>query len=400
VYSLPVIHSVALVAWLTFTIVALQLSLKHILPDDQSKTVSILLGTVFLFVILLLDPNIPQTLYWWNGMRSYVLPLILLTLYMVLLRIGAEKLGDQRRKAVGFLISFLFALIIGGLGETYIVFQIVFLLYLLVLELIVHRDRKSTSFQLLFAGWIGSLVAFVILVSAPGNAIRQANFPPHASIAVLLQISIQSYLDFIFDILRSPEKITGLLGAMLIFIYFGTHSEHESDVKRWFVPTLLIGAFMLSFACFVPGAYATSEPTAERTIIIPIFGLAFFLLWAGFLLGQQLSASSKGSRLLGSVVPIIAVFMLTCSAILSFQNTYSIRTIYIDFAQRWDGADTQILSARVRGAESVTIPDMNVPTGPEGIRLTTRDIGSTNAIHCTMVCKCLVPVRTCSDHTR
>jgi hypothetical protein len=116
----------------------------------------------------------------------------------------------------------------------------------------------------------------------------------------------------------------------------------------------------------VPGAYATSEPTAERTIIIPIFGLAFFLLWAGFLLGQQLSASSKGSRLLGSVVPIIAVFMLTCSAILSFQNTYSIRTIYIDFAQRWDGADTQILSARVRGAESVTIPDMNVPTGPEG----------------------------------
>lgn len=364
VYKLPVIHSLALLAWLVFTVAALQPSLKQVLPHGRVKTVSMTLGIVFLFVILLLDPQIPQTLYWWNGMRSYVLPLILLTLYIVLLQVKPEKLKDQRWRTIALLISFLFTFMNGGLGETYIAFQVAFLLYLLVLELLVHKDIRSTTFQLLFAGWVGSLVAFVILVSAPGNAIRQAYFPPHPGIVMLFQISIQSYLDFILDIVRSPEKIAGLIGAMLTAVYFGTLSEQKVNVKRWFIPALLLGSFGLSFACFVPGAYATSEPTAARTIVIPVFGLVFFLLWAGFLVGQQLPVSRKASPLFGSVVPILVVFMLTYSAIISFRSTYGTRSIYIGFAQRWDKANAQILLAKDVGAESVTIPDMNVPTGP------------------------------------
>ena len=365
VYTLPVIHSLALLAWLIFTVAALQLSLRHILPDSRSKTISLSLGMVFLFVILLLDPNIPQTLYWWNGMRSYVLPLILLTLYVVLLQFGTKTLRDPGWRKIGLLTSFLFTLVTGGLGETYTAFQVVFLLYLLVLELLAHKDKRSTPFQLLFAGWVGSLVAFIILVYAPGNAIRQAYFPPHPGIVRLFQISLQSYLDFILDIVRSPEKITGLLGAVLTAVYFGTLSKRKSNAERWFIPALLLGSFGLSFVCFVPGAYATSEPTAARTIVIPIFGLVFFLLWAGFLAGQQLPTSRKDSHLFGTVVPILVVFMLTYSAIIRFRNTYDTRSIYIDFAQRWDKADTQILAAKDAGAETVTIADLNVPTGPE-----------------------------------
>lgn len=364
VHALPAIHSLALLAWLFFTVTALQLSLKHVLSHDRVKTVSISLGIIFLFVLLLLDPQIPQTIYWWNGMRSYALPLILLTLYIVFLQIGAEKFRTQRSMMFGPLASFLFMFITSGLGETYIAFQVAFLFYLLVLELLVHRDQRSPTFRLLLTGWIGSLVGFVILVSAPGNAIRQSYFPPHPNIVQLLQISIQSYLEFILNILRSPVKITGLLGTVLSAIYFGTCSERSLKVERWFIPALLLGAFGLSFACFVPGAFATSEPTSARTIIIPVFGLAFFLLWAGFVFGQQLTASGTVPLPVERMLPGVVVLLITYSAVLSFLSLYSTRNIYMDFARKWDQADVQILSAKNSGAESVTIADMNVPTGP------------------------------------
>jgi len=98
VHALPVIPPLALFIWLTFTVVAFQLSLRYVLPQNKSKLAALSLGTVFLFVVLLLSPNIQQSLYWWNGMRSYGLPLILLTLYLVLLQIGAERLKTRSDK--------------------------------------------------------------------------------------------------------------------------------------------------------------------------------------------------------------------------------------------------------------------------------------------------------------
>jgi len=358
---LPVIHSLALLVWLFFAVIAIKLYVKNILPQEQSTPVSLSLGMIFLFVILLLNPNIPQTMYWWNGMRSYELPLILLTLYLLLLQIGSEKLTTPKRQTTGIVISFLFVLTAGGLGETYIAFQVVFLFYLLVLELLVHRGKKSILFRLLLAGWIGSLIAFIIVVAAPGNAIRQVYFPPHPGIVRLIQISVQSYLDFIFDVLLSPWKISGLIGAILTAIYFGMLSGRKSKVERWFISALLLGAFGLSFACFVPGAYATSEATAARTIIIPVFGLTFFLLWAGFLFGQQFPMNSLWA---GRIISIVVILLVSYSSVLGFQNLYNTRNIYMDFAQRWDQVNAQILSEKERGAESVTIPAMNVPIGP------------------------------------
>jgi hypothetical protein len=363
VSTLPAIHSLTVIAWLVFAVVGLQISLKHILPQAKSISVSLALGTVFLFVVLLLNPSIQQTVYWWNGMRSYLLPLVLLTLYGVLLQVGVEKWTTSKWQTTGVVISFLFMLMTGGLGETYVAFQVVLLFYLLALELLVHRDKSSLLFRLLLAGWIGSLAAFAIVVVAPGNAVRQAYFPPHPSLVKLFQISFQSYLDFIFDILRSPEKIAGLFGAILTAAYFGTLSERKSNVERWFIPALLFGSFALSFACFVPGAYATSEATAERTIVIPVFGLVLFLLWAGFLFGQQLS---RNSLLVGRIIPVLAVIMISYSAVLGFQNVYNTRRIYMDFAQKWDKVDAQILLAKNSGAESVTVPALNVPSGPGG----------------------------------
>jgi hypothetical protein len=54
------------------------------------------------------------------------------------------------------------------------------------------------------------------------------------------------------------------------------------------------------------------------------------------------------------------------AALLNAKILYESRDTYISFAHRWDQADAQILQAKMNGDESVTIPALNVWTGPGG----------------------------------
>jgi hypothetical protein len=54
------------------------------------------------------------------------------------------------------------------------------------------------------------------------------------------------------------------------------------------------------------------------------------------------------------------------SSLMNAKILYDHRDIYISFAHRWDQANAQIMQAKMNGDESVTIPAMNVWTGPGG----------------------------------
>lgn len=360
-YALPVIPPLVLLAWFVLTVIAIRLWLRRLLPD--SKWTALTLGGVFLFVVLLLSPLVPQSLYWWNAMRSYSLPLVLLTAYIVLLQIGMERLRTKRDLWVGSLLSFLFLFANGGLGETYVAFQLGLLVAVVALEWFVHRDLNSVLFRLLFAGLLGSAAALVIVVLAPGNAVRQDLYPPHPGLILLLQLGVQNYLAFLSDIVQTPEKLAGLLGAVGTAFWLGTQTEQAAK-QSWLVPVLFAGALLLSFACVLPAVYATSEPSAPRTMIVPVFILLAGWMAAGFILGGQwTSARSQSSRL---VVPALAVGLIVYAALVNGLALYRDRTVYVEFAKRWQAADAQILQAKARGDKSVTIPAMHVWTGPGG----------------------------------
>ena len=98
-------------------------------------------------------------------MRSYSLPLILLTLYAVLFQIGMEKSITKKAVIAGGIMSFLFAFINGGLGETYIAFQLALFAFLLGLEWLVHRDITSSRFVFLLAGLVGSTLSIIVVLA-------------------------------------------------------------------------------------------------------------------------------------------------------------------------------------------------------------------------------------------
>jgi len=365
VYNLKVIPPFSLLFWLVMTICAIYLSLKRHTQLKDVRLASISLGAVFLYVVLSLSPNIPQSVFWWNGMRSYSLPLILLTTYVVLFQLGVERLQTKREIIIGSLLSFLYAFISGGTGETYVAFQVALFGFLIMLILLVQMDTKSAQFVFLLAGFIGSVVAMLVVISAPGNTIRQSYFPPPPDIVTLTMISLHGYWDFILQIIHSPAKIIGLIGALFLTVLIGAHSKNSQMRNYRLVPMLFVGAFVLALACIVPGVYATSEPPPTRAMIIPVFSFVACLLWAGFMIGQQKSGQINMSGLTGTILAFATAFLIAYSALTTSQSLYNDHGVYSDFAQKWDETDALILKAKADNLESVQIPAMDNWAGLE-----------------------------------
>jgi hypothetical protein len=366
IYALPIMPPLVLLAWYVFTFLALRSSMRANFPDNTATFAALTLGAVFLFAVLLLSPLVLQSVYWWNAMRSYSLPLVLLTLYAVLFQIGTQNLRTKNELMAGSLISFLFLFANGGLGETYVVFQSMLLAALLIREWFIHKNRKTPQLQFLLAGLVGSTIALLIVAFAPGNTIRQDLYPPHPDLITLWRVTTHSYLDFVRAIFQTPEKVAVLFGALFTAFWLGTRSEPSVKESPSLFPITSLGAILLSIACLVPGVYATSEPSAPRTMIIPVSILVAGLQYAGFMFGQRWAGSRGFSNPVGYVVPVLAGLLIGYAALVNGQSLYGSRSIYIEFAQRWQSADAQILQAKARGDESVTIPAMNVWTGPGG----------------------------------
>lgn len=364
-HALFIITLLVLLIWLLFTVAALYLWLRHVLPESSLKPTAYSLGIIYVFSVLIVSPNVPQSVYWWNGMRSYSLPLVLLTGYWTLFKIGIDKLRTQKGILAGIIASFLLTFAIGGLGETYVAFQLILFAYLLALEWLVHRNIKSSISLYLLAGLAGSIVSMLLVVSAPGNAIRQSFFPPPPDIVQLFQISYVGYQDFILEIIRTPEKITGLAGVILAFIWAGTQSEPKQTRNHWISLAIFLGAFILSFACIVPGVYGTSEHPPTRVLIIPIFILTACLMYSGFIIGELFAKHTSQPILVKNSILIIAILSIGYSAAINAQSLFGNREIYIEFAQKWDKTDALILKAKAEKLKSVQIPGMDNWAGLE-----------------------------------
>jgi hypothetical protein len=117
---------------------------------------------------MILNPNINQSLYWWNGMRSYTLPLLVLSFVFLLYQLLGERL--KKNIFLGSILSFVFFFANGGLSETYVVLQFSLLVFLLFLKTVREKSiKRDADFFWLLAGIIGTLISLFIILYAPGN---------------------------------------------------------------------------------------------------------------------------------------------------------------------------------------------------------------------------------------
>jgi hypothetical protein len=101
-------------------------------------------------------------------------------------------------------------------------------------------------------------------------------------------------------------------------------------------------------------------------MIVFSFILVASILYAGLMTGRWLSGRNiESANFRWGLIACIAISVLFSTAI-NAKALYESREIYSSFARRWDQANAQILQAKHNREESVTIPALNVWTGPGG----------------------------------
>ncbi|HEX8991655.1 MAG TPA: DUF6056 family protein [Anaerolineales bacterium] len=352
--NVGIIPPVMLGVWLLLTVAALHLFLRRWRNGSENWPISIALGIAFLFAVLSIIPSIQTSFYWWNGMRSYSLPLLLLTLYAVLYELGIDHLRSRRDIALAGAFTMVFFFITGGLSDVYAVVQLGLVVALGAFSLFDSHRQNGAPPALFSAGIAGTVLALAAIVLSPGNPIREASFPPHPGVLRLLAIAWQGYADLLHGILLTPAKLLALIGVVCAAGWAGARAQAPM-APRWTAAVFIALGLLLSYGAYLPGSWGLSEPPPPRNISVPVFALTVGLFAAALVGGAQISTRT-GSSAAVWILLVTAVLSLNVSAGIGIQSSYAAMGNYIQYAHNWDAEEDQILAAKASGAPSVTVP--------------------------------------------
>jgi hypothetical protein len=314
--------------------------------------VSLALAGTILFTLFLMAPDIRQSLYWGQGMRSVVPPLIMGTIQVSLLNYMRSREWTTFQLWLWGALSFLWALVTGGFSETYASFQVAALLFSLLVILVLEKFKFSNTSLFLASGLLGGVSALILVILAPGNSERQAFFPPPPGIIELLTISVKSYLLYVASLINSVDKVLAILGLFSLAAIVGSQLQHEMDSRLLLViPALMLGC---TFICFPPAVYGTSEAPPGRTLILPTYFFVIGLVASGVVCGNLLKKNQH--FIVSKLLPSLVIITIIISASLNAINLYQSRSEFIEYATVWDETDANILKSKQDGATQVLIP--------------------------------------------
>lgn len=116
----------------------------------------------------------PQSFYWFAASTHYALPLALLTVYLALCAHVLLRGADVRVVRYAF-ASALLCFCTAGASEIFVAFQLTLMtLCLLPIVVIWRRGNMRSLVIVVGAGWIATLVGFLLQVMSPGLAARAA----------------------------------------------------------------------------------------------------------------------------------------------------------------------------------------------------------------------------------
>jgi len=356
-YGQPATIPIFLLLWVTGTVWAVFMLLPGKLPKNIHLGLAMALGLGMMVFVLLFSPNVPQSLFWWGGMRAYSMPLALFTLYTAFYQFFRARVWPEIAQALLIFVSLATTLFMAGFSETFTPVMVVFLAGWLVLGVWTKSLAPgSPSFYFVLAGFAGGLLGLFIMVAAPGNTVRQAAFHQSINLQEILNISFSAYLAFLRWLIGSAERMAGLLALVLLGVWAGFHIESASLPRGWWIPAAFFNGLLFMFGCFPPAAYGMSDAAPDRALIIAAyFGVGNFLL-GGCWLGMWLRHKVPSFPRLMPILTVALAVSVIVTVSLNFQRLAASRPLYVAYAQHWDKVDAQILSAKAAGQAEVHIP--------------------------------------------
>ncbi|MGD0806393.1 MAG: DUF6056 family protein [Anaerolineales bacterium] len=369
---------------LTLWFLALAAAVWHALPAGGNSNKFLITGVstlLLLFCTLEMSPNTAQSLYWEQGMHSVVPPLIFASAYFGLLLYKLKSSPSSRTSAMLVFLSPVMTFVAGGFSETYVTLQTTLLIILFVFGLLLNPEQfRKKLLWFSAAGLLGSVLALILVIAAPGNQFRQATFPPPPGFLDLIRITVENSLRFLIDIVISKRHLLTAAVLFAVFAMLGSGFLADAGVpfptvlrRQWTLPHLLLAAAAIQLSCFAPAAYGTSEAPPDRTLIIPAFALVCTLALFGYFTGKYAAEKIRIrtpkfplALSVGSAAVIGCMMILTVSW--NSYKTIKLEAVLRTYSENWDQVDQTLRDAKSQGLDSVSIDPLQ-----NGIGLT--DIG-------------------------
>lgn len=284
------------------------------------KTVSGLTAAVMLIMCTQLVPNANQSFYWFNGAVYYTFMFgFTLLCYAFVIRYCVNG-GCFKTIPIAVM-----AFIIGG-SNFVTALETVILFFCTILFLAV---KKNTRWKGLILPLIAVTAALIISALAPGNAVRQAEYPnsPNAITAVLL--SFRTAIEYIIKWISLPY-----VGMLLFLVPVFAFSCRCSHVEFRYPLLVTVFSFCVFSSLFTPHLFAEGTPGPDRLInivyfffiILSVINLLWWTGWAVRKFGLPKRFSETSSDRL-PIVPVLAgaaLFLLcTASAVLTRSSSFT-----------------------------------------------------------------------------
>lgn len=330
-------------------------------------------AAAIVFLVVLGSPQRYQTVYWRMGLFTYTLPLFFLVcLIGLVIHLARKAIQSRHRLWAWMLVCGVLAFIAGGFSETYLMLQVGLLsLSTLGVWFFIKREVRFRWLPFLISSLVGSLLALVVVLAAPGNVIRQANMPPPPDLAKLVNLSLRYAWDFIRYSVKGlpiPTFFCFLYVSLLAWFLLSRHANIKApslSIRRLLgavLITLMVG-YLVIVCTVIPSVYAESAYPEARALMVSYFVLACMVVVIGWLTGWIAVSLIPWNRSYARWGVALALFLLSVYPFRMTWKAYLEVPVYQARAALWDTRDGQINLMRGQGLLNIEVPGMDSANG-------------------------------------
>jgi hypothetical protein len=364
--AVPILPAVLPLLWLAVTAWAIS-ELMDAFVSRRRWLTSVFLAEVLLCAVLRTAPSLGQSLYWQTGALTYTVPILLLTLYIGLVP-RHSRVGRGGRNGI-LMLGAAVAFCAAGMSEINAALQCAALLLSLLTCRVFRNEAEwvQRHVPVLWAGFLGSLVSSMLVVSAPGNAIRErvvheVTGRPALPYVAALKLAMWSTVRFVAHIpYRHPVESLVLLGSAALVSWGQELLPLPKGRKIALAAGLVcVFSFALVFSCVIPAVVALSSPPPFRAQLAASWIVLVAVLLYGVLLGTLAGHwyPVAGLRLRtpkNAATAVLLSLVFPWSLNLTQENlaaTDGLRR----YATEWEASDTQIRRIKAQGKSIVVLP--------------------------------------------
>lgn len=214
---------------------------KIIVKKKDDKNMAFVALSIWSFIFLIGLSVARETLYWFDGSMAYVLTTFLtVTFFYYCYRFIIEK---KEVKPYHYFTMIILGFFSGWNGPQMGAISVLLGVCFLLWQKLIQKEKMNT---LILASTIATMIGFMVLYFAPGNAGRMSTFPEYEALSFFGKISYR--LDSIFDLIGNIQLYPGFqiplfltfFSILLIGFTITRFSTYKGKKKKFIIAAISV----------------------------------------------------------------------------------------------------------------------------------------------------------------